>query len=235
MHHGFTNIEGHDEDIDPGPYLRFSPHKPLFKMHRYQHLYAWFMYGLMTLSWVINKDIFQLNRYRKEGVRLGSRWTYSQLFLFLIISKLIYYGAFIVVPILILPFAWYWIILFFVVMHFTCGFILTVIFQTAHVVPDAEFPMPDEKGLMENNWAVHQLFTTSDFAPKSRIFSWYIGGLNFQVEHHLFPNVSHVHYRKISGIVKSLAAKYGLPYHVQPGFVKAMGEHARMLKKLGRE
>ena len=203
-------------------------------MHRYQHLYAWFLYGLMTLSWVINKDISQLNGYRKEGAKMGSKWTYGQLFFFLVISKIIYFAVIIAVPVLVLPFQWYWIILGFVIMHFTTGFILTVIFQTAHVVPDVEYPMPDEKGTMENNWAVHQLITTSDFAPKSRVFSWYIGGLNYQVEHHLFPNVSHVHYRKISGIVKSMADKYGLPYHVQPGFLKAVGEHARMLKKLGR-
>ena len=235
MHHGFTNIEGHDEDIDPGPYLRFSPHKPRYKMHRYQHIYAWFLYGLMTLSWVINKDIMQLNRYRKSGVKMGTRWSYPQLFLFLLVSKIIYYGAFIAAPILVLPFAWYWIILFFSIMHFTCGFILTVIFQTAHVVPEAKYPLPDERGTMENNWAVHQLITTSDFAPNSKVLSWFIGGLNYQVEHHLFPNVSHIHYPDISRLVQIVAKKYGLQYNVQPGFLRAVGEHARMLKKLGRE
>ncbi|MBL7111134.1 MAG: fatty acid desaturase [Bacteroidales bacterium] len=87
---------------------------------------------------------------------------------------------------------------------------------------------------MENNWAVHQLLTTSDFSPKNRVLSWFIGGLNYQIEHHLFPNISHVHYRRISPLVKAMADKYGLPYHVQPGFVRAVFEHGRMLKKLGR-
>ena len=235
MHHGYTNIEGYDEDIAPGPYLRISPHRPLLKIHKFQHIYAWFLYGLMTLSWVITKDFTQLNDYRKEGVKLTGGRSYKQLFLILAISKVIYYSTFILVPMLVLPFAWYWIIVFFLAMHFTSGLILTTVFQTAHVVPTSEYPLPDENGSMENNWAVHQLMTTSDFSPRSRVLSWYIGGLNYQIEHHLFPNISHVHYRRISGLVKAMADKYGLPYNVQPGFVRAVWEHGRMLKKLGRD
>jgi linoleoyl-CoA desaturase len=119
-------------------------------------------------------------------------------------------------------------------MQVTSGLILAVIFQTAHVVPATEYPQPDKNGTMENNWAIHQLMTTSDFAPKNRLLSWLIGGLNYQVEHHLFPNISHVHYRKISHFVQNLAEKYNLPYHVQPTFIRAVGSHARMLKALGR-
>lgn len=234
MHHGYTNIEGLDEDINPGPYIRISPHKPLLKIHKFQHIYAWFLYGLMTLMWVTTKDFMQLNRYKKEAVPLSTTKSYNQLLLILILSKILYYGVFIVLPIIFLPFAWYWIVIFFLTMHFTSGLILTTIFQTAHVVTTSEYPLPDKDGNMENNWAIHQLLTTSDFAPKNKILSWFIGGLNYQVEHHLFPNISHVHYPKISIIVKEVALKYGLPYYVQPGFVAAIGEHARMLKKLGR-
>ncbi len=234
MHHGFTNIEGYDEDIDPGFYLRLSPHKPLLKMHRFQHIYAWFLYGLMTLLWVTTKDFKQLLRYKKEGVPLSNDRSYTGLLVTLIISKIIYYVAFIVVPMLILPFAWYWIVVFFLSMHFASGFILTVIFQTAHVVPATEYPIPDDMGTIDNNWAIHQMLTTSDFAPKKKVISWLIGGLNYQVEHHLFPNISHVHYPKIAGIVKDVANKYGVPYHVQPGFLAAVFAHAKMLKNLGR-
>ncbi|MFC2105024.1 fatty acid desaturase family protein, partial [Bacteroidota bacterium] len=195
LHHGFTNIEGHDEDINPGALLRFSPHKPLLKIHKYQHIYAWLLYGLMTLLWVTTKDFKQLIQYKKAGVPVSNNKSNLQLWLMLIISKLMYYGVFMLIPMLILPFTWYWIIVFFLAMHYTSRFILTIIFQTAHVVPTSKYPLPDENGALENNWAVHQLFTTSDFAPSSRVFSWFIGGLNYQVEHHLFPNISHVHYR----------------------------------------
>ncbi len=234
LHHGFTNIDGHDEDIDPGPVLRLSPHKPLLKIHRFQHLYAWFLYGLMTFSWVTAKDFTQLNRYKKDGVKLNSSRSYQQLFSILVIAKLLYYSIFLIIPMIFLPFAWYWTFLFFLVMHFTSGFILTTVFQTAHVVSTSEYPLPDEKGSMENNWAIHQLYTTSDFSPKNKILSWFIGGLNYQVEHHLFPNISHVHYKGISSIVRDMAKKHQLPYHVQPGFLSAVWEHGRMLRKLGR-
>lgn len=233
LHHGFTNIDGYDEDIDPGAALRFSPHKPLLKIHKYQYIYAWFLYGLMTLLWVTVKDFKQLISYNRYKASLSNKWSIKQLWIILIISKIAYYAVFLLAPMILLPFAWYWIIVFFLIMHFTSGFILTIIFQTAHVVPTSEFPLPDQDGNIKNNWAVNQLYTTSDFAPKNRLLSWFIGGLNFQVEHHLFPNISHIHYRKLSVIVQKIAAKYNLPYHVQPGFLKALLEHGKMLKKLG--
>lgn len=235
MHHGYTNIEGMDEDINPGPYIRISPHKPLLKVHKFQFIYAWFLYGLMTLMWVTTKDFIQLNRYRKEAVPLSGSPSYARLFIILIFSKILYYSVFVVIPMLVLPFSWYLIIVFFLTMHFVTGFILTTIFQTAHVVTTSEFPLPDINGNMENNWAIHQLLTTSDFAPRNKVLSWLIGGLNYQIEHHLFPNISHVHYPKIAVIVKETARKYGLPYYVQPGLVSAVSEHTRMLKKLGME
>ena len=234
LHHGFTNIDGYDEDINPGSLLRFSPHKPLLKIHKYQHIYAWLLYGLMTLMWVTNKDFKQLVSYKKKSVTLSNKWSDTQLWFILIISKVIYYSVFLIIPIFFLPFVWYWIILFFLFMHFTSGFILTIIFQTAHVVPTSKFPLPDKDGKIEYNWAVNQMYTTSDFAHGNKILSWFIGGLNYQVEHHLFPNISHIHYRKLSDLVKEAAKKYNLPYHVQPSFLKALIEHGKMLKILGR-
>jgi linoleoyl-CoA desaturase len=120
-------------------------------------------------------------------------------------------------------------------MHYVAGFILAIIFQPAHVIDGTEYPMPDDSGLMENSWAIHQLHTTTNFANESRILSWYVGGLNFQIEHHLFPNVCHVHYRKISKIVKQTAEEFGLPYKSEPTFLGAIVGHAKLLKELGRK
>jgi len=233
MHHGFTNIDGHDEDIDPGSVMRLSPHKPRLKIHRFQHIYGWFLYGLSTISWVTTKDFEQLKRYRDENVKLNTNLSYPQLFFILALSKVLYYTVFMVLPMILMPFAWYWIPVFFFAMHFTSGLVLTSVFQTAHVVPATEFPQPDKNGSMENSWAIHQLYTTSNFAPGNRLLGWFIGGLNYQVEHHLFPNISHVHYPEIASIVKETAKKYNLPYYVQPGFFSAVREHGRMLRKLG--
>jgi linoleoyl-CoA desaturase len=234
LHHSYTNIDGHDEDISTIGLLRFSPHKPLFKVHRFQHWYAWFFYGLMTFSWATNKDFKQLISFKESGKAFMGNKSFGRMLFEIILGKIVYYAVFLIVPLIVLPVAWYWVVLFYLAMHFTTGLILGIVFQTAHVVTDSAFPLPDENGNIQNNWAIHQLATTSDYAPKSRILSWLIGGLNYQVEHHLFPNISHVHYKQISAFVKSTAQKYDLTYHFQPTFVSALVNHARMLKKLGR-
>jgi linoleoyl-CoA desaturase len=234
MHHGYTNIDGFDEDIEQGALFRFSPHRPLNKLHRYQHLYFWFFYSLSTLSWITVKEFKQLARYRRENVKLRSKKSYNRLLFELILSKLIYYVIFLVLPLLFIPFSWYWIVAGFAVMHFVCGLSLSLIFGAAHIMPDAMYPLPDENQEMENNWAIHQLLTTTDFSPRNKAFTWFIGGLNFQVEHHLFPNISHVHYPAIAVMVKEAAHKHGLPYHVQSNFYDAVKNHVNMLRQLGR-
>ncbi len=234
LHHGFTNIDGYDEDIDPGNVLRLSPSKPRYRIHRYQHIYAWFLYGLMTFTWVMDKDFSQLNRYRKEGLLKLLNKSYPRLLSELIISKILYFAYILAIPILVLPVTWWWILIMFFIMHFICGFTLTIIFQSAHVVPTSTYPLPDKEGKLPDSWAIHQMMTTADFSPNSRIFSWYIGELNYQIEHHLFPNICHVHYRKLSRIVKETAREFGIPYHVQPTFIRAVWNHGKMLKHLGR-
>jgi len=233
LHHGYPNVEGQDEDIAPPGILRLSPHRPLKKIHRYQHLYAWILYSLMTISWIITKDFRRMQKYKEMGVKLSGKRKYSHLMTELIISKIAYYLVFLVVPLLTLPVAWYWVVAGFLLKHFIAGLVLGAIFQTAHVVPTSEYPLPDENGEMDNNWAAHQLYTTCNFAPRNRVFTWLIGGLNHQVEHHLFPNISHIHYRNLAAIVQQKAKEFGMPYHVNKSFLGAVGQHARMLKLLG--
>lgn len=234
LHHSYTNIEGHDDDINPGKFLRLSPGKPRYKLHKYQHIYGWLLYGLMTVTWTINKDFKQMNRFKKEGAKLSANKSFGKLMTELIATKVIYYLYVLVIPILVLPVPWWTVLIFYLSMHFVCGVILGVIFQTAHVMPSSQFPEPEENGTMENNWAIHQLLTTTNYSPKSRFFSWFIGGLNYQVEHHLFPNICHVHYKKISTLVKNTAEKHNLPYFVQPTFTSAIYNHWLMLRSLGK-
>ena len=132
------------------------------------------------------------------------------------------------------PVAWWVVLGSFVIMHLIAGFILSAIFQPAHVMPSSEYPLPTETGMIENDWAVHQLHTTCNFAPKARFFTWFVGGLNYQIEHHLFPSISHMHYRRISKVVKETAKEYGLPYHSQKTFFHALWYHGKMLYMLGR-
>ena len=131
--------------------------------------------------------------------------------------------------------SWQAVVLGFLILHFTAGLGLSLIFQLAHVLESSEFPLPTDDRKMENSWAIHQLLNTADFSPRSHWMFWFVGGLNYQVEHHLFPHISHVHYPQIAKIVKRTAEEYGLPYKVMPTFVNAIGEHAKMLRKMGRE
>jgi linoleoyl-CoA desaturase len=235
LHHTYTNIDGMDEDIDPGPLLRLSPHQKWYSAHRYQHLYGWILYGFQTFLWLTTKDFRQLFRYYGKGLLRAQKVNLWPQLLRLFVGKIMYYFLFLVIPIILLPVPWWTTLMFFCAMHFTTGFLFGIIFQTAHVMPSREFPLPDDNGEIKQNWAVHQMFTTMNYSPKSKIFAWYIGGLNHQVEHHLFPTICHVHYPKISGIVKEVSKQFGIPYRSTPTFIKALAEHARMLKKLGQK
>ena len=232
LHHSFTNIEGHDEDIaPPNDLMRFSPHAKRKKMHKYQHIYAWFLYGLMTLTWTLNKDFGQLYRYHKMGL-LPKGTTWGKVLTELIIWRVIYIGYMLVLPLIVLDIPWYAIVLGYVWMHFVAGLILAIIFQPAHVVPVNDYPLPKD-GTIENSWFIHQMHTTANFAPTKKLFSWYVGGLNYQVEHHLFPNVCHVHYPAISKIVKQTAEEFNVPYKSYATFREALWEHTKLLKQLG--
>lgn len=234
LHHTYTNIEGLDEDIDAGMLLRFSPHSKHYFLHRFQHIYAWFLYGLLTLQWVTYKDYRLLFAYEKKGLLRKEKITLRKALTELTIYKVIYYGYILVLPIIFSGMSWQAVVLGFLILHFVAGLALSCIFQLAHVMEDAEFPAPSEDRKMENNWAVHQLLNTVNFSPRSRIFSWFIGGLNNQIEHHLFPYICHVHYRELSVIVKSAAQEHGLPYKEEPTFMHALWQHGKMLRKLGK-
>ncbi|MBK7666053.1 MAG: acyl-CoA desaturase [Sphingobacteriaceae bacterium] len=235
LHHTFTNIEGHDEDIAPLGFLRFSPHAEYRKIHKFQFLYAWFFYGLMTLMWAFTKDFSQLIRYNKMGLLKGHNTTFKVELIKLSIHKVVYLGYNLVLPLIFIEAPIWQILLGFFAMHFTCGLILALIFQPAHVVEETEFPTPAADGVqMEDDWASHQMKTTANFAPKNWLLSWFVGGLNFQVEHHLFPNICHVHYKKIAPIIKETAKEFNLPYHSKPTFIGAVISHAKLLYQLGR-
>lgn len=234
LHHTYTNIEGLDEDIDAGGLLRFSPHGKKLKMHRYQHIYGWFLYCLLTLQWVTYKDYRLLIIYNNRGLLKKEKITLTKALIELTIYKIIYFGYVLVLPILFSGMSWQMVVGGFLLLHFTAGLGLSCIFQLAHVLESSEFPLPSEDRKMENSWAIHQLLNTANFSPRSHWMFWFIGGLNYQVEHHLFPHISHVHYPQISKIVKRTAEQYGLPYKVMPTFAIALKEHWKMLKKMGQ-
>ncbi|TRZ41389.1 fatty acid desaturase family protein [Robertkochia solimangrovi] len=234
LHHTYTNIHGHDEDLDAGRIIRFSEHAQWRRFHRFQHYYSVFLYGLLTLNWAITTDFKQMRRYMKRKLSYGKFPNPTREWSVLIMTKVIYLTIWVILPMLILDIAWWKVLIGFFAMHYTAGLILSIVFQLAHIVEKTETVVPDKTGSIKNTWMIHQLFTTSNFSTRNKIVNWFTGGLNHQVEHHMFPNISHIHYTKIAKIVRQTAQEYNLPYYEYKTTRKAIISHFKHLKALGR-
>ncbi|PCJ28331.1 MAG: acyl-CoA desaturase [Flavobacteriales bacterium] len=232
LHHTYTNVANYDEDIN-GPLMRFTYPVKRHKIHRFQQFYAWFLYCLITISWTVKKDFIQLKRYKRKDLIKTQNISYKSAYTRLVFAKSFYISFIIIIPLIFSSQAWWLTLIFYFIMNFVCGFIISVIFQLAHVLTETSFPVPSSDGEIENNFAIHQLYTTANFAKKNLPLSWFVGGLNFQIEHHLFPNICHVHYRKISEIVKKTALEFNLPYY-QNTLFGAISSHTKHLTKLGK-
>lgn len=236
LHHTYTNVHEVDEDISPRGVLRMAPGSEWKRFHQFQHYYAWFFYGLLTIVWIGFKDFGRLSRYQRDGLVKKQKTTAAYEWTVLFLSKAFFVSYLFVLPAVVVPgMTWWMPIVGVLIMHYIAGFILAIIFQPAHVIEGTEYPMPDENGTLENNWAIHQLHTTTNFGRKHRAFSWFVGGLNYQVEHHLFPNICHVHYRAIAPIVEKTALEYGLPYKSKETFLDALIAHTHLMKELGKK
>jgi linoleoyl-CoA desaturase len=231
VHHTYTNIPGHDEDIEIAPGLiRLSPEDKKYGFQRYQQIYAFMLYGLASLSWFFRKDyvkFFQseIGHYKTKHPKIE----YFNLFFY----KIIYYFNFIVIPLLVLDVTWWQFVIGFLSMNIAMGLVLGLVFQLAHVVEQTAFPEPNEKGNIEEAWAIHQLKTTANFSRRNMLANFLCGGLNLQVEHHLFPKICHIHYKALSEIVKATAEEFEIPYLENKTFFSALRSHYYILKKMG--
>ncbi|SNR72177.1 linoleoyl-CoA desaturase [Lutibacter agarilyticus] len=232
LHHSYTNVDGYDQDIASKGPIRLCEHAPLHKIHKYQYIHAFFFYGLMTIV-KLTKDFTQLLYfYKVKLVKSSLNIMYE--FLKMVFVKIMYLVIFIGLPIILTPFSWWQVIFGFFIMHWLAGCILSTVFQMAHVVEGTKQPLPNKDGIIHTTWMVHQLNTTSDFARDNLFLNWYVGGLNFQIEHHLFPNICHVHYRKIAPIIEKTAINFGYNYNLKPSFLAALKSHIKRLKELGQ-
>jgi len=231
MHHTYPNIHGHDDDINLGFLGRLCPHQKRFHFHRYQHFYLWGLYGFLQIKWAFFDDFKHTIRGR-IGTLSFPRPKGLNLFIFLG-GKLFFFSLLFVIPAFFHPF---WVIcLFYLLTSWTIGLISSVIFQLAHCVEEADFPEPHPQSLqMKNEWMIHQIETTINFARKNHLLNWYIGGLNFQIEHHLFPRISHIHYPALSKIVENTCREFGIGYFAHPNFLGCLKSHYLFLQKMGR-
>lgn len=230
-HHSFTNVVDADADIDVGAIARLSPEQPRRPLHRLQHVYMWLMYSLLGVSWLVWADwrdyttsaIGSNGFPRPKGQEHRLFWLgkIAWITIALVVPLSLHSGGVVAAFLL-----WTYLIL---------GFTLAVVFQLAHVVEDAEFPVPvGAPPRVERDFVAHQLATTVNFAPRHRLLTAYLGGLNFQIEHHLFPRVCHVHYPALAQLVEATCREHGATYHTLPTFRRALGSHFRWLRRMGR-
>jgi linoleoyl-CoA desaturase len=230
VHHTWTNIHEVDEDLALAPFIRLSPHARWMPVHRAQQYFSFLVYGLATLFWVFAKDYKKMAQRSIGPVLLKHHWKdVAELVAF----KLFYYTYMLVVPLLVLDVAWWQFAIGFLTVHFTAGIILGVVFQLAHVVEGTQHFAQTPTGTMENSWAIHQMRTTNNFGRTNPILTWFAGGLNFQVEHHLFPTVCSVHYPALNAITQRVARQHGVPYHEHRSFRAAVASHYRTLRNFG--
>jgi len=230
IHHTYTNIDGVDDDINNMPFMRECTTQPWKPIHRYQQFYMFFLYGFTSLFLLFITDYVKY--FTKKVYTTALKPMDLKEHVIFWTTKGIYVVFTIVLPILVV--GWLPWLIGFLVMHFVLGLTLAVVFQLAHVVEHLEF---DSAGIepkkIENEWAIHQVKTTADFASGNRILSWFVGGLNFQIEHHLFPRISHIHYPAISKIVEETCRQFGLQYNYFPSMGAAVSSHYKFMKQLG--
>lgn len=234
LHHTYPNIDGHDDDINVGFLARLTPHQRRWVFHRFQGIYLWLLYGLLAIKWHFFDDFYQISVGRIGGHKIP-RPKGKELLTF-IAGKAVFFSMAFGVPMLLHP--WWAVIGTYAIAAFVSGIVLSVVFQLAHCVGEAEFPTPvtdshgDER--MQTEWAVHQVQTTVDFARGNRVLCWFLGGLNFQIEHHLFSRICHVHYPALSKVVEEACREFGVRYAAHRTFWSALTSHFRWLLVMGR-
>lgn len=230
-HHSYTNIDGADEDIDIYPFMRLNSNQKGFWIHKFQHIYFIFLYSIAYLSWILLQDMTKYFTGKVAHREMKGKMSGFEHFEFWA-SKLVYIGIFIVIPTYIFGIGT--AIIGYLIVALTTGICITVVFQLAHVVEGLNFVAHnDDVVVVQDDWATHQIHTTSNFATKNKIWTWLLGGLNFQVEHHLFPKISHIHYPKINEIVKKTCADFNVKYQEFPTMLKAIKSHMAYLKQIG--
>ena len=230
LHHTFTNIVGVDDDIEVGILMRMAPTQKRLKAHKFQHFYFWFLYMFLYIFWIFYTDYLKYFSQKIGPVPLKKMDTGDHIGFWLV--KIYHAAVFVVIPIYVLGWA-AWLIGFLIITFFA-GFVLSIVFQLAHTVEHTEFPTANvEDHKLPDEFAAHQIKTTANFATKNKLVSWLVGGLNFQIEHHLFPKISHVHYPAISNIIRTICKEYQLQYLEYPTTRKAIAAHFRFLRHMG--
>ena len=229
-HHTYTNVDGYDDDVTQVPLARFAPSQQHRPWYRFQHFYIWPLYTLVGVRWQTLGDINSLvrGRFAESTLRLPRGWNLVAL----VSGKAMFFSWTIVVPLFVYP--WWAVLATYLGFTMIFSLVMVTTFQLAHCVEEATFTTTDEMIAVKRVWAVHEVETTVDFCPRNRVLTWLLGGLNFQIEHHLFPRVPHTHYPEIARIVERNCLAHGVRYTIQPSLTAALRSHFRHLRRMGQ-
>jgi linoleoyl-CoA desaturase len=234
IHHTFPNVNGQDDDINLGFLGRLSPQQRRYWFHRMQGIYLWLLYGFLAIKWHLVDDFQQIATGYIGGHKIP-RPKGKDLFMF-IAGKVVFFSMAFGIPMLL--HRWWAVLAVYALAAFVSGVVLSVVFQLAHCVEEAEFPVPVpvEGGSerLQTEWAIHQVQTTVDFARGNWLLCWFLGGLNFQIEHHLFHKICHVHYPALSKVVEEACKEFGVQYNAHKSFFSAVRSHFNFLVEMGR-
>ena len=232
IHHTYTNVDGIDDDIAKSPLMRQCPSQKWVPAHRFQHFYVVLVYAISSVAWVAMMDFNKYFSRRIVSTPLQKMSLKEHIIFWM--SKALYGVFYVLIPAYFV--GWKTWAIGYGCMQVIMGLTLAIVFQLAHVVEHMEFVHIEKNDTkkLEEEWAIHQVKTTANFAPRNKLISWFVGGLNFQVEHHLFPRISHVHYPAISEIVKKYCREFGIAYHEFPTMGRAIVSHFKMMRQLGR-
>ena len=228
LHHSYPNVFEWDDDIETRGHLRLSPEQAWRPQYRSQHLYFLPLYALNSIEWIFIKDFVQYFRLRINPYQHSPPLTALERVEFWL-SKAAYGVAFVVAPLCLQPFVV--VAAGFVVFHVVMGLLLAVFTQLAHINDAVAFPALG-RAPRADDWAAHQVRTTANFATRNPLVNWFAGGLNFQIEHHLFPHLPHTRYPAISVMVREVTQQFGLPYLEYPTIGQAIAAHVRLLHRL---
>lgn len=234
LHHGNPNVAGFDTDIAQSPFARLAPTQPWRRWHRAQHIYMWPLYGFMAMKNLLLSDLIALIKGRLDVQPLRNR-VRPGVVVRITLGKLFHVAWAVVVPLMFNP--WWVVAVFYVVCSWLVGLFLSITFQLAHCVDAADFP-PIDASRRGADFVAHQMSTTVDIGSRlpvaGHVFRWLVGGLDYQVEHHLAPRLPHTIYPLVAARFRRACDVRGIPYRLHASVWAALRSHARWLYVMGR-
>jgi linoleoyl-CoA desaturase len=230
-HHTYTNIAGFDDDVETYGLMRLTPQVPWKPLYKAQAWYFPLIYSFIGFDFIL-RDFMMAFAGKSDANHVYPKMNATDKVIFWA-GKLFFFLIMFALPLLVFP--WWQVLIGFFIVMLTVGVVMGVVFQLAHISGVAEFPEPIGDPLhIDNEWAMHQVQTTADFAPRNRLLSWYIGGLNYQIEHHLLPHICHLNYPHLAPIVRQTAEEFGIRYNCYPTWRRAFGAHWQELRFLAQ-